>query len=112
MFLSESQVTLINPQSPIELVSSKRSVTNTVLHRDGRPYIAISTLDRAVSCTQVTDVRTHRLLFTIQRNTIFADTITFEERPDVGKIKINEWMHEVKAKENGSASAVLVTQED
>ena len=89
-------MTLANPLPALELYSSKRSVTNTVLSHKGKPYISISTVDRAASCTEIKDLRTGQLLVTIQRRTIVPDTITFEQRSDDQQLKIKDWLIELK----------------
>lgn len=100
---SDSQITLTNPLPALELYSSKRSVTNTVLSHNGKPYISISTVDRAVSCTEIKDLRTDQLLVTIQRRTIVPDTITFEQRFDDQQLKIKNWLVELKTGDTRSA---------
>lgn len=102
MFHSGSQATLVNPQPPIELVCSKNSVLNTLLLRDGKPYYSISTLDKSVSCTRITDLRTQELLVTIQRRWVASDTITFTQRYGGEKLKLKEWLRHSGSQETDS----------
>ena len=102
MFHSGSQATLVNPQPPIEFVCSKHSVLNTLLLRDGKPFYSISTLDKSVSCTRITDLRTQELLVTIQRRLLASDTITFTQRYGGEKLKLKEWLRFSGSQETAS----------
>ena len=102
MFHSGSQATLVNPQPPIEFVCSKHSVLNTLLLRDGKPCYSISTLDKSVSCTRITDLRTQELLVTIQRRWVASDAITFTQRYGGDKLKLKEWLRLSESQETAS----------
>ncbi|KIM46937.1 hypothetical protein M413DRAFT_23258 [Hebeloma cylindrosporum] len=85
-----SQITLVNPDPPIELVFSKfNSMLNNNIFINGRPHYKIVTIDPH---TTITDVQTNELLVRIKRRTLHADAITFTHHYGGNPLKLKQWV--------------------
>jgi len=95
MDANKSQVTLVNPDPPTELVFSKfNSVLNNNILLNGRPCFKIATVDPAGAHTTIIDVQTNALLVSIKRRTLRADVITFKDHYGGKSLKLKQWVVE------------------
>jgi hypothetical protein len=95
--LGDSQLTLINPEPPLELVLEKSSTPlNTRLLVNGKPRYKVSTVDRDANVTDVTDLRTNEVIATIRRRSFLSDKVKFPRRFGGKSLKKDDWMTEVK----------------
>ncbi|KAJ2933698.1 hypothetical protein H1R20_g3368, partial [Candolleomyces eurysporus] len=93
----DSQLTLINPEPPLELVLEKSSTPlNTRLLVNGKPRYKVSTVDRDANITDVTDLRTNEVVATIHRRSFFSDKVKFPRRFGGKSVKKEDWMTEIK----------------
>ena len=91
----ESQITLVNPDPPTELVFSKvDSMLNNSILLQGRPYFKITTVDPSGANTTITDAQTNELLVSIKRRTLHADAITFVQHYGGKSLKLKKWVIE------------------
>ncbi|RXW16629.1 hypothetical protein EST38_g9222, partial [Candolleomyces aberdarensis] len=78
---ADSQVTLINPETTLELVLEKPAYPlNTRLLVNGKPWFKISTVDRDANITNITDLRTNEVVATIRRRMFLSDKVKFPRR--------------------------------
>ncbi|KAF4615430.1 hypothetical protein D9613_003540 [Agrocybe pediades] len=76
-----SDVTLLNPDPPTELVFTKNSTLNTTLLLNGRPRYKIETVDAALSKTDIKDLRggnaeNGKVVVKLRKRLLLGDTIT------------------------------------
>ncbi|KAG6824541.1 hypothetical protein H0H92_006514 [Tricholoma furcatifolium] len=106
MDFSGSQETLVNPNS-FRIDANKKSLLNTVFSSKGRPVYAVVTTysPSAGDHTYFKDAETGRVLATITRRSILADTLTFADYYDGKAIHVNKWV--VWAKKDGKETGVI-----
>jgi hypothetical protein len=93
----DSQLTLINPEPPLELVLEKPStLLNTRLLVNGKPRYKVSTVDRDANVTEVIDLRTDEVIATIHRRSFLSDKVKFPHRFGGKSMKREDWMTEIK----------------
>ncbi|RXW12974.1 hypothetical protein EST38_g12883 [Candolleomyces aberdarensis] len=94
---ADSQVTLINPETTLELVLEKPAYPlNTRLLVNGKPWFKISTVDRDANITNITDLRTNEVVATIRRRMFLSDKVKFPRRFGGKSVKKDDWMSKVK----------------
>ncbi|KAF9557589.1 hypothetical protein CPC08DRAFT_710304 [Agrocybe pediades] len=107
-----SEVTLLNPDPPTELVFTKNSTLNTTLLLNGRPRYKIETVDAALSKTDIKDLRGRnaengKVVVKLRKKLLLGDTITFinDEAiiPSAGRkaMKQREWLVEGRLEDGG-----------
>ncbi|KAJ2915249.1 hypothetical protein MD484_g5161, partial [Candolleomyces efflorescens] len=93
----DSQLTLINPEPPLELVLEKSSTPlNTRLLVNGKARYKVSTVDRDANITNVTDLRTNQVIATVQRRSFLSDKVKFPLRFGGKSLKKDDWMTPIK----------------
>ncbi|TFK35527.1 hypothetical protein BDQ12DRAFT_688278 [Crucibulum laeve] len=107
----ESQITLVDaPSSHFTITFEKNSMKNNTVWINSRPVYTISTSDASDTRTTIFNNLIQRTLVTVQRRSLLADALTFDDRYDGKKVKIDSWLRAIKLPDGNPGHVIRTTQ--
>ncbi|KAG9225705.1 hypothetical protein CCMSSC00406_0007562 [Pleurotus cornucopiae] len=93
----DSTITLVNPSTPVTLVFTKNSTTNTGIALKGpESRILYSVSSDALTCSKTTIADSTGTVAIINKRDILPSTVSFPSRDGQGSMKLSKWLREQK----------------
>ncbi|KAF4604384.1 hypothetical protein EYR40_001562 [Pleurotus pulmonarius] len=93
----DSTITLVNPSTPVVLVFTKNSTTNTGIALKGsESRILYSVSSDALTCSKTTIADSAGTVAVINKRDILPSTVSFPRRDAQGNVKLSKWLKQQK----------------